>query len=53
MEDNEDTEECARGLVILLCNNPKSKEKTRALIEDYPAILKAQYFCGSRGGFLE
>ena len=39
-KDNKDTKNCARSLVIILCWHLESKEKTRALIKEYPVLLE-------------
>jgi len=39
-KEHGETKRCAKNLAIILCWNLKSKEKTRALIKEYPVLLE-------------
>ena len=39
-KDRKDTKQYAENLAILLCWKLEAKEKTRALIKEYPALLQ-------------
>ena len=46
-KDHKDTNNCACGLGILLARKMKDKEKTRALVAEYPHLMHASYFVTS------